>query len=318
MTRHFSTAVITGCAGFIGSHLVDLLLSHGMNVFGVDSLITSDLSNLKSAMNNSQFTFINADVRSPDISNRIPSPVDVVFHLAAVSSVRMSIENPLYVNDVNVNGTLNMLLLARMLGAKRFVLTSSASVYGAPSQLPVSEESQLDPLSPYAASKIAAEQYVRSFQNSFGLETTILRYFNVYGPRQKFSEYSGVISIFINRLLQSQSIIIEGDGEQTRSFIYVDDAVRATWLAAQSPLASGQVINLGSTQSVTINRLVQTLKGLVPESSSQIIYGPARVGDIRNSIASMERAKKLLDFRPTVPFEEGLARTVNWYRSHQV
>ncbi len=313
MAMTIKTAVITGCAGFIGSHLTDSLLRQGISVFGIDSLRTGNLMNLESAMGSPRFTFINSDVRSPDLIGRVPTSVDVIFHLAAISSVKMSIENPIYVNDVNVTGTINMLNIAVERGA-RFVFSSSAAVYGQAQSSPIVEESPISPLSPYAASKIAAEQYVRAFQNSFGIDSTILRYFNVYGPRQAESEYSGVVSIFINRLLHDQPIIINGDGKQTRSFIYVDDVVQATRLAATEPRASGQIINVGGNRAFTVEWLVRTLRENIPESRSEVIYGADRVGDIRYSQCSMERARRLLDFEPTVSIEEGLMRTVEWYR----
>lgn len=310
------TAVVTGAAGFIGSCLVDHLLREEFSVIGLDNLRTGTKANLAEAMGHKNFRFEQVDICSKDITSAVRESVDVVFHLAAISSVKFSLENPVEVNRVNVTGTLNTLELARKRDAKQFVFSSSAAVYGNPERLPVREDTPLSPLSPYAASKTAAEMYCLSYGNLYKMTPTIFRYFNVFGPRQDYSEYSGVIPIFISQALQNNDITIDGDGEQTRNFIHVDDVVRATYMASQQKTRVASTFNLSGTESISISNLARMVKELVPESTSKIIFRDAREGDVRDSIGSMERTSKVLGFSPTVPFRVGLDRTVSWYRSH--
>jgi UDP-glucose 4-epimerase len=230
--------------------------------------------------------------------------------------VKESIENPLMVNDVNVNGTVNILELARELNAKRFIFSSSAAVYGNPEEMPVPEECSFTPLSPYAASKVAAEMYIRAYNSSFGIDSTILRYFNVYGPRQASSEYSGVIPIFINQAITNKPITIEGDGNQTRSFVHVLDVARATILAGESAASIGDTINISGTELVSINKIAQLLKEGIQNSKSEIVHGPPRIGDVKDSIGNIEKAQKLLGFAPMIPLERGLLETADWYNTH--
>jgi UDP-glucose 4-epimerase len=307
--------LVTGAAGFIGSHLVEALLDRDYAVVGVDNLLTGQRENLSSSLENENFTLIEADVCDPDLASRIGGSLDSVFHLAAISSVKISVEDPQIVNHNNVGGTVNALYTVSRLGARRFVLASSAAVYGDPQALPVREDEVLDPLSPYAASKVAAEMYCRAFAVTHGLNSTIMRYFNVYGPKQAFSPYSGVISIFVNNALKNRPVCIEGDGEQTRSFVHVEDAVRATILAGEKPEAAGQVINVSGTESISINELARLIRGLTPGTTSEIAHDASRQGDVRESIGSMERAKNLLGFAPLIPLSEGIAQTIDWYRS---
>jgi UDP-glucose 4-epimerase len=228
----------------------------------------------------------------------------------------MSIEDPLLVNDVNVRGTINMLELARKLNAKRFVFSSSAAVYGDPEEMPVHEHCSFNPLSPYAASKVAAEMYVNAYSASYDIDSCILRYFNVYGPRQTYSEYSGVISIFINQALKDEPITIDGDGEQTRSFVHVSDVVRATILAGEQRTAIGATINVSGTELISINRISQIVKEQAKQSKSPIVHGPPRIGDVKDSIGSIEQAQKILGFTPEVPLDGGLQETIEWYRAN--
>ena len=307
------TVVVTGAAGFIASHLVDRLLDQGFSVIGIDSMRTGSVRNLEDAMKSPNFTLVEENVCDQSIVDEIKKDIDIVFHLAAISSVKLSIQDPFIVNDVNVGGTLNMLEFAREKGVTRFVFTSSAAVYGNPTQLPVTEDTPVYPLSPYAASKLSAEMYCLAYGESFGITPTILRYFNVFGPRQEFSEYSGVIPIFINQALSDSPMTIEGDGLQTRSFIHVDDVVRATTLAGQVPEVGFHILNLSGTDSINILTLAQMIKKYVPDSESEIVHGPARTGDVKESIGSIERISELLNFTPDVSFETGLERTVSWY-----
>ncbi|MHA2396304.1 MAG: NAD-dependent epimerase/dehydratase family protein [Candidatus Thorarchaeota archaeon] len=311
------TAVVSGAAGFVGSHLVDYLLREGYSVIGLDNLRTGRKENLAEATKHGNFRFEQLDICSQGLSRAVKKPVDVIFHLAAISSVKFSIENPSEVNRVNVSGTLNMLELARQRDAEKFVYSSSAAVYGNPDTLPVSEETPLVPLSPYAASKIAAEMYCASYGSLYSITPTIFRYFNVFGPRQENSEYSGVIPIFINQGLQNKEITVDGDGSQTRSFIYVEDIAKATYLGSQLESESEHILNLSGSDSISILELARMVKELVPDSSSTIVHRSAREGDVKDSIGSMERTSDVLGFSPTVPFKTGLDRTVSWYRLHQ-
>ncbi|MCK5264376.1 MAG: SDR family NAD(P)-dependent oxidoreductase [Candidatus Thorarchaeota archaeon] len=309
--------VVTGASGFIGSQLVDQLLEKGYDVIGIDNMRTGKKENLSDAMNNDKFQLLIADIRDDDLASHIDSDVDVIYHLAAISSVTLSIEDPRLVNDVNASGTVNILELARKLNAKRVVFSSSAAVYGDPEEMPVREDFALKPLSPYAASKIAAEMYIRSYSSSYDIDSTILRYFNVYGPRQAFSEYSGVVSIFTNHALVNKPIKIEGDGEQTRSFVHVSDVARATILSGELNAAIGATINISGKDLISIRRLAHLMKENVQGCDSEIVHVAPRLGDVKDSIGSMERAQKLLGFTPSIPLERGLQETSEWYRAHQ-
>ena len=311
-----TSVIVTGASGFIGSHLVDQLLAKGYNVIGIDNMRTGRKENLSEAMKSDRFRFMNADIRDDDLASKIDCEIHAIYHLAAISSVKMSIEDPLQVNDVNTRGTLNIMELAREVSAKRIVFSSSAAVYGNPEEMPVHEDSTLNPLSPYAASKIAAEMYIRSYSASYDIGSTILRYFNVYGPRQAFSEYSGVVSIFVNQALADKPLKIEGDGEQTRSFVHVSDVARATILAGEQETAIGAIVNISGTGLVSIKQIAQLIKENVQGSKSEIIHVPSRVGDVKDSIGNIERAQKLLGFTPEIPLERGLHETVEWYRTH--
>ncbi len=309
--------VVTGASGFIASHLVDQLLLKGYNVIGIDSMRTGKKENLSDAMNNDKFQLVIADIRDDDLASHIDSDVDVIYHLAAISSVTLSIEDPRLVNDVNTGGTVNILELARESNTKRVVFSSSAAVYGDPEEMPVHEDFGFNPLSPYAASKIAAEMYIRSYSSAFDIDSTILRYFNVYGPRQAFSEYSGVVSIFTNHAIANEPIKIEGNGEQTRSFVHVSDVARATVLAGEVNTAIGATINISGPDLISVLRLAQLMKENVQGCKSEIVHVAPRLGDVKDSIGSMERAQKLLGFTPSIPLERGLQETSEWYRTHQ-
>ena len=322
-----ATAIVTGAAGFIGSTLVELLLSRGYCVLGIDNFRTGNRENLSEVQGHKQFQLLETDISKAELSKEVMeillSPkfkskeIDIVFHLAAISSVRESTENPVLVNDTNVSGTVNLLEIARKLDARRFVFSSSAAVYGDPEKMPVYENTPFHPLSPYAASKIAGEFYIHSFDELYGIGGTILRYFNVYGPRQAYSEYSGVISIFTSQAINNEPLTIEGSGEQTRSFIYVEDVVRATLAAGEADSAGKVTINLSGTESISISKLARFIRENVEGSKSEVINVRPRIGDVKNSIGSMERAHKILQFYPEVRLEEGLRKTIDWYRSHQ-
>jgi UDP-glucose 4-epimerase len=308
------TMLVTGAAGFIGSHLVDRLLEQGYRVIGVDNLRTGAYQNIEDAMNSNSFIFLEEDICDHGLVDKILEDIDTIYHLAAISSVKASIQDPTTVNDVNVGGTLNILDIARVRKVKRFVYASSAAVYGNPATLPVTEDTPVYPLSPYAASKLSAEMYCLSYGETYRISPTILRYFNIYGPRQELSEYSGVIPIFIDQALNDQPITVDGDGLQTRSFIHVDDVVEATILAGESTETDFHILNISGTESISIVELASMVLKFVADTRSQITHGPVRLGDVRDSIGSVERISKILNFTPLVSFETGLERTVSWYK----
>jgi len=308
--------VVTGCAGFIGSHLVERLLEEGHHVIGIDNMRTGNQSNMASFSSHLEFNFIEADVCDPGLKSKLPSDIDLIFHLAAISSVTASIEDPILVNRNNVTGIVNVLDVARALDVSRVVFSSSAAVYGNPDKMPILEKTPVNPLSPYAASKIAGEEYMKAFRETYGIETTILRYFNVYGPRQAYSEYSGVLSIFINHAIRGEPITVEGDGEQTRSFVYVTDVARGTVLAGKTPKANGEVLNVSGLDLIRILDVAHKINQATSPEGSKIIHVDPRIGDVRHSIGSMEKAQSVLGFTPEMPFETGLEHTISWYRSH--
>ena len=307
-------ALITGAAGFIGSHLTDYLLGQDYEVTGIDNLRSGRLENLKTASQSPRFEFSEEDICNDAFGKSIDRDFDVIFHLAAISSVVLSMQDPQLVNRVNVEGTLNVLEFARRHDIKRVVFISSAAVYGDPKILPVTEMTPLNPLSPYAASKISAEMYSQAYHAAYGVESVIFRYFNVYGPRQAYSEYSGVVSIFANQARKGDQIFIEGDGMQTRSFIHVTDVVRATELGGWVKEAAGEVINLSATKAISILDLAEIIIKATSGSPSSIAFRDPREGDVRESIGSMEKAWQVLSFRSEIPLKRGIEETVAWYR----
>jgi len=306
------TALVTGCAGFIGSHLTDRLLASGYKVIGIDNFRSGTKSNMTTALSNPNFTFIEEDITASSFGESITEKLDYVFHLAAIVSVSFSTKNPIAVDECNVRGTLNILELARKHEVKRFVFSSSCAVYGDPDTLPVQEDFSLNPLSPYAASKIAGEYYIKSYEKSFGLNSVILRLFNVYGPRQDSSDYGGVIAIFLNRATKGDALMIEGDGLQRRSFIHVDDVVHAILRAAEVDGAKGEIINLSSNVTNSVIEVAQQIREM---TGVEIIHVEPRVGDIRDSIGDMTKATEILGAEITVPLKEGLEQTLAWYRN---
>ncbi|MFO7835758.1 MAG: GDP-mannose 4,6-dehydratase, partial [Candidatus Thorarchaeota archaeon] len=292
------------------------LLSRGYKVIGIDNLRTGKEGNMSNFIKNSDFHFLEVDICNENLEEVIDDSIDFVFHLAAISSVKLSLENPVLVNENNLDGTLRMLELARQHEAKRFVFSSSAAVYGDPATLPVKEDRPIEPMSPYAASKAAAEQYIKSFQKSYNLQSTILRYFNVYGPRQAYSEYSGVVSIFVNQALAGRDLTIDGDGKQTRSMIHVKDVVEATIRAAFEEKAIGETINISGQKSISVLEMAETVEELVSSNEIDIVHVSPREGDVRHSIGDTAKAERILGFTPEISFEEGLKDTIDWYREH--
>ena len=305
-------ALVTGGAGFVGSHVVAGLIAQGTRVRVLDNLSTGQEPNLSG----SSVEFIAGDIRDPEVLSGAMQGVRWVFHQAAMVSVPASMDDPLGCYEVNLQGTLRVLWAAHQAGVQRVVVASSAAVYGEAS-VPVEEESPKRPLSPYASSKLAMEQAAQLFTRAYGLPTVCLRYFNAYGPRQRpDSPYAAVIPAFIGAMLEGRPATIHGEGDQSRDFVYIGDVVRANLLAAERPEATGGVFNIGSGVSVTILELAGFLQGLFPQAPAPI-HGPSREGDIRFSKAVMDRAAQALGYRPEVGMLEGLRSTVEWFRQER-
>jgi nucleoside-diphosphate-sugar epimerase len=313
MKLKFNKALVTGGAGFIGSHLVDALLSEGREVTVLDNLSTGRRSNLKHIID--RITFHRADLRNPEILINVAKDCDIIFHQAAVVSVPLTVDDPVDSAMVNEIGTLLVLEAARKNNIKKVILASSSAVYGDDPDIPKHENMTLNPKSPYAVQKLAGEFYARLYFDLFGLETVCLRYFNVFGPRQDpSSPYSGVISIFMTQASSKEPPVIYGDGNQYRDFIFVKDVVRFNLLAANADEAVGKTFNVGTGKFTQINRLWEMIRRL-NGSNIQPIYERARPGDIRESVASIDYAKKTLGFEPEVSFEDGLKETFDWYKN---
>jgi UDP-glucose 4-epimerase len=305
--------VVTGGAGFIGSHLVEALAATGRPVRVLDDLSTGRRENL--AHVRAAPAVIDADVADVAAVERAVAGADVVFHLAAVASVQRSVEDPLSTHRVCATGTLNVLDAARRAGVRRVVYAASASAYGVPAGEVQTEDEPARPLSPYAAAKLTGECYAHAFAATYGLETVALRFFNIFGPRQRAdSPYSGVIALFIEAMLAGRTPTIHGDGRQSRDFTYVTDVVQALLRAAEAPGISGRVYNVGTGRSITVLDLVAALNRLLGKELAPR-HGPARMGDVRHSRADISRARRELGYEPAVPFDEGLRRTLDWYRA---
>ncbi|KUO39422.1 MAG: hypothetical protein AVW05_01515 [Hadesarchaea archaeon DG-33] len=300
--------LVTGGAGFIGSHLVDGLLARGHSVTVFDNLSSGTMDNLKTHTGKPAYRFIQGDIRDAEAVERALAGVDAVIHEAAMISVPLSVKNPEFARSVNVDGTLTLLKASLGHGVKRFVYASSCAVYGEQAELPISENAPLQPLSPYASSKLAAEKNCLAFHERDGLETVCLRYFNVYGPRQTTGEYAGVMMKFLERLHTDQPPIIYGDGEQTRDFIFVGDVAEATLLALERKGVAGEVMNIGTGEATSINKLCEVFLRLVGKSELKPIYEVPRGGDIKHSLADITKAKKILSFKPKTSLEEGVKK----------
>ena len=315
MTHTLSRALVTGGAGFIGSHIVDALLAEGCDVAVLDNLSTGKRENLEHAAD--RIRFYPGDIRDPEAVATAMAECDAVFHEAALVSVPRSVEMPMESAAINDLGTLNVLEAARRGGVRRVVLASSSALYGDLPGFPKTEEMDLRPMSPYAVHKLTGELNARLYTDLYGLETVCLRYFNVFGPRQDpSSPYSGVISLFMTRAAKNRPPAIHGDGEQYRDFVYVADVARANLLAATVDGAAGSILNIGVGEAVTINRLWETIRqmagcDLAPE------YGPPRIGDLFASHADIRKAKETLGFQPSHTFQQGLETTFNWYMENR-
>lgn len=304
--------LVTGGAGFIGSNTVGRLLELGERVRVLDNFATGKRHYLFPLKD--QVELIEGDIRYLNVVQEATKGVDYVIHMAALPSVPRSIRTPIESNDVNVSGTLNVLIAARDLGVKRVVYGASSSAYGNTEVLPKTEDMAALPLSPYAVNKFAGELYCRVFHQVYGLEAVSLRYFNVFGPRQDpMSQYSAVIPKFIGAALAGQSPTIFGDGEQSRDFTFVENVVAANLLACQAEGASGETINIACGTRVTLNELAGMI-GRIVGTDVKPTYQPQRTGDVRHSLADIRKAERILGYQPKIGLEEGLRRTVDWLR----
>jgi UDP-N-acetylglucosamine/UDP-N-acetyl-alpha-D-glucosaminouronate 4-epimerase len=303
--------LVTGGAGFIGSHLVRSLAATGERVRVLDDLSTGSLANLADTNGMADVTV--GDIRDEAILSAAMDGVEVVYHMAALPSVIRSIDDPVSTHSVNVDGTLAVLEAARKAAVKRVVYASSSSIYGDAPTLPKHEEMPPAPLSPYAAAKLSGETYCRVFAHVYGLQTVSLRFFNVFGPKQDpASEYAAVIPRFIDQVRRGERITIFGDGKQSRDFTFVANAVQACVLAgAAGPDAAGEVINVACGDRISLLELVEALGGLFGARIDPV-FSPPRQGDVRHSLASIEKAERLLGYRPLVSVRDGLAQTVEW------
>jgi len=304
--------LVTGVAGFIGSNLTHELLKLGANVTGIDNLFNGRIENLEEILTNKSFKFIKGDIRDFNLLLEISKDIDIIYHEAAFTSVPQSILMPESCNDVNVNGTLNILNAARKNDVDKIIYASSSSVYGDTKTLPKREDMPRVPISPYGVSKLACEGYMQVFHKVYGVKTVGLRYFNVFGPRQKDSPYSGVIAIWLSKIIAYKDLIIFGDGEQSRDFTYIKDIVQANLLAPKHNI-SGEIINLGAGSPIKLTDLANLMLEITNNKNLKIIYTDPRPGDIKHSFADISKAKKLLDFTPSFNQEEGLKDYFTWY-----
>jgi nucleoside-diphosphate-sugar epimerase len=306
--------LVTGAAGFIGRSIAAALLERGETVRGIDNFITGKRANLAGLEG---MEFLEGDLADPAMCTKACAGVEVVFHEAALASVPRSVADPVATNVACVDATLNLLVAARAAGVRRVVYAGSSSAYGDTPTLPKREDMLPNPISPYAVAKLAGEQYMRVFARVYGVETVVLRYFNVFGPYQDpTSHYSGVLAIFCRRMLAGEQPTIYGDGEQSRDFTYIDNVVYANLLAAGAPAekVSGQMMNLATGVRITLNQTFEILSELTGYSGKPA-YAEGRAGDIRDSLADIGLARELLAYKPLVDFREGLRRTVDWYRT---
>ena len=313
--------LVTGGAGFIGSNLIEVLLEKRNRVVCLDNFATGKRENLTAFLNNTNFTLIEGDIRNLEDCKKAVAGVDYVLHQAALGSVPRSISDPIATDGVNIGGFLNMLVASRDAGVKRFVYAASSSTYGNSKSLPKVEDVIGKPLSPYAITKYVNELYADTFYRTYGFETIGLRYFNVFGRKQDPNgAYAAVIPKFVNQLINYESPVINGDGEYSRDFTYIDNVIQMNLLAltSENPEAINQVYNTAFGQRATLNDLVISLKNYLGEydpkiKEVRIIYGPNRIGDIPHSMASIEKAQKLLNYQPQFSLQNGLMEAVKWY-----
>jgi UDP-glucose 4-epimerase len=305
--------LVTGAAGFIGRSIAAELLARGETVRGVDNFVTGKRENLVGL---EAMEFLEGDLADPAVCAKACAGVEIIFHEAALASVPRSVEDPVATNVACVDATLNLLVAARASGVRRVIYAGSSAAYGDAATLPKHEGMLPDPISPYAVAKLAGEHYMRSFTRVYGLETVVLRYFNVFGPYQDpSSHYSGVLAIFCRRMLAGEQVTIHGDGEQSRDFTYIENVVHGNLLAAAAPAekVSGRMMNLATGSRATLNQTFAILRELTGYSGEPA-YGVSRAGDIHDSLADIGIARQLLGYEPMVDFREGLRQTVEWYK----
>ena len=306
--------LVTGAAGFIGRSIAQALLARGETVRGIDNFITGKPANLVGL---EEMEFVEGDLADPSVCVRACAGVEIVFHEAALASVPRSVADPVATNVNCVDATLSLLVAARATGVRRVVYAGSSSAYGDTPTLPKHERMLPNPISPYAVAKLAGEHYMRAFTRVYGLETVVLRYFNVFGPYQDpTSHYSGVLAVFCRRMLAGEQPTIYGNGEQSRDFTYIDNVVHANLLAAAAPAerVAGQMINIATGTRITLNETFEILRELTGYNGKPV-FAEGRAGDIRDSLADIRLAGKLLGYKPILDFREGLRRTVEWYRA---
>ena len=309
-----SLCLVTGGAGFIGSHITRRLLELGHSVRVLDNFSTGHRKNLAEV--ESQIEVIEGDIRDRELAPQAMANVDGVFHLAARASVPRSVEFPWEANDVNVSGTLNLLIAARDAKVRRFVYSASSSAYGESPTLPKIETMAPAPLSPYAVSKLAAEQYCACFAHVYGMQTLALRYFNVFGPRQDpNSAYAAAIPAFVSHMLRGEPPTIFGDGEQSRDFCFIENVVNANLLAFQAEKTAGEVVNIACGERITLNRIIELINEHL-DTQVEATHTDPRPGDVRHSLASIDAAKRVIGYEPKVMFAEGLARSIDWYKAN--
>ena len=307
--------LVTGGAGFIGSNTVDELVRRGHSVVVLDDLSSGKEDNLAEIRN--KITFIKGSITDIEVVRKAMHEAEYVLHLGARTSVPRSVKDPIDTNKINIEGTLNVLVAAKELKVKRVVFAASSSAYGETPTLPKVETMQPQPISPYGVTKYVGELYGQTFGRCYGLENVSLRYFNIFGPRQDpSSPYSGVLAKFCTAFLEDTQPLVFGDGEQTRDFTFVENAVQANLLACEAPNASGKVFNVGVGERVSLNEVLREL-GKIAGKRLEAKYEPPRDGDIRDSQADISQARECLEYNPQVSFEEGLARTFAWYRATQ-
>lgn len=308
-----SKVLVTGGAGFIGSNLADELIQRGARVVIIDNLVTGFRENLDEI--NGGFDFVEGDINDDRALSRAIEGVEIVFHQAAVPSVPRSVDDPVETHQACVNATFNLLVKAKATGVRRFIYAGSSSAYGDQPTSPKVETMRPEPLSPYAAAKLAGEYYCRVFHQVYGLETLSLRYFNVFGPRQNpSSQYSGVISRFIDAFMSGSMPVIYGDGEQTRDFTYIANVVDANMKAAQASTGFGSVMNVANGEAVSLNELVEVMRNVTGKRDVAPAYQPARTGDILHSLADNRRAVETIGYEKLVGLEEGIRQTIDWWK----
>jgi nucleoside-diphosphate-sugar epimerase len=304
--------LVTGGAGFIGSNICRRLVAEGCFVRVVDNLLTGKRSNLASVAD--KVDFLEADMGDPQVARAALKDIDVVLHQGALPSVPRSVDDPAATHQHCVDATFTLLLAARDARVKRFVYAASSSAYGDTPVLPKVETMTPNPLSPYAVGKLVGEYYCSVFSKVFGLETISLRYFNVFGPHQDpASQYAAAIPAFVTAILQDHPPTIYGDGEQSRDFTYIDNVVQANLLAARAKQTGGEVVNIACGEAVTVNAIIGMINELLGKHV-QPVYAPARAGDVKHSLADITAAQKLIGFQPVVLFQEGLRKSLDWYR----